>query len=60
MIGLVQPPVGAVRRRRGGFVRVCDGLCVWYTEDDPDRRAALAQGGYRLSEKIMPKSGKQG
>src|SRR3954454_8413440 len=31
MIGLVQPGASAVRHRRDGFVRVCDGLCVWYT-----------------------------
>ena len=28
MIGLVQPPASAGRHRCGGFVRVCDGLCV--------------------------------
>src|SRR5258708_27496649 len=31
MIGLVQPRASAARHGRGRFVRVCDGLCVWYT-----------------------------
>jgi transcriptional regulator with XRE-family HTH domain len=31
MIGLVQPRPSAACGGRGWFVRVCDGLCVWYT-----------------------------
>jgi transcriptional regulator with XRE-family HTH domain len=34
MIGLVRPPPSAARHRSGGFVRVCDGLCVWYSGPD--------------------------
>jgi hypothetical protein len=51
MIGLVQPPPSAARRCRGGFVRVCDGLCVCYTGADqagvtmptPDKQLSAEQ-----------------
>jgi transcriptional regulator with XRE-family HTH domain len=51
MIGLVQPRSGAERHGRDGFVRVCAGLCVWYTRDNqngvtmptPDKQLSAEQ-----------------
>jgi transcriptional regulator with XRE-family HTH domain len=51
MIGIVRPPSGRMRRGRGGFVRVCDGLCVCYTGEEsnevtmptPDKQLSAEQ-----------------